>query len=78
MKNITVYYEDNKMPTLEERVLEAARRYKAQVLSDFTYDNMAFQARIAFHNEGQINNFKQDLLIIWKSHNVKINIGGIV
>lgn len=78
MQKVLVYYESNKMPSLEERVLETARRYRAKVISEFNYENQVFSAMIEFNNEGQVNNFKNDLIIIGNSYKIKINLGGFV
>lgn len=76
MNQVIVYYEGNKIPSMEERVKETARRYQAKIMGDFTYENQAHQIMISFNNEGQVNNFKNDLIIIGNPYEVKISLSG--
>ncbi len=76
MNKITVFYDDNKNPSLEEMIKETALRYKANV-GDFSYSQGSFESILEFNNQGQINNFKNDLIIIERAFNIKIKVGGI-
>ena len=75
---ITVYYQGNKHPALEERILDAARRYQAQITGEFTFSEGEFGVMVSFKNEGQIDNFSNDLNLLQKAFQTKIIIGGVV
>lgn len=74
---ITVYYKGNKHPALEDRILDAARRYQARVQGEFTFSDGEFGVVIEFKNEGQIDNFNTDLNLLQKAFQTKIIMGGV-
>ena len=70
---ICVIYEGNINSYINDKIKETAFRYKAKLLSDFEYENQNFQAFFEFRNEGQVENFKNDLRIIGKPFNLEIS-----
>lgn len=78
METIIVYYQGNKDNGLESQIKDAAASYHAQLVSDFNYDNQAFQAIIKFRNSGQIDNFKTDLQGLSRVFKTKVDIGGFL
>jgi hypothetical protein len=78
METIIVYYQGNKDQGLEGQIKDAAKGYKAALVSDFEFDNQVFQALIKFQNIGQIENFKLDLENLGRAFKTKISIGGYI
>lgn len=73
---IVIFYTENKNQNLEDHILETVRRYRGQS-GEFVFNNGSFELTAVFKNEGQVQNFKNDLIYLSKPYGIKLELSEV-